>query len=516
MPDEPLTPANPAAGALDLDELEYAEGGLAKGTNWWGAFVVGLAGTILVTGIAPVMVTTLGPASIPLIVFITITGYLLCLLLAELSAMMPERAGGAPSYAYPAYKEKWPRAAKHINGATAWMYWLGWFPVAPLNMILASFYLADRFNLNVTSGFTPINTFIAWWTLGIAIVGILLFFIPAYLGIRIGAAFATVLGLVSMIPLTFLAVSWIFTGNADWGALSGFKQLDGSSFFSGMDGNGWVTIYAAYAFLLTWNVIAMEAAACYIGECRDPERDAKIAMNLEGGYGLFIYTLIPIGFITILGVKALGNPDLVDPNTMFVTFAGTALNTSGELLNWIIAIMLIVALALSALNAIMGCARSLHQMSVDGQFPRFFQHINEHGVPDRAMGFNVVCSLAVVLLGGAVEIYTFSNVGYTGSFLSVLVGYYLLRRFRPNVKRPVRLPEFFKYVALAMAALYLFIWLYGGINYARIGDTKIYYFLGWAVALAYIPFYLYRTRIEDKRETPEQTVQMPPGVVASE
>jgi amino acid transporter len=515
MPDE-LTPANPAAGALDLDELDYAEGGLAKGTNWWGAFVVGLAGTILVTGIAPVMVTTLGPASIPLIVFITITGYILCLLLAELSAMMPERAGGAPSYAYPAFKDKWPRFAKHVNGVTAWMYWLGWFPVAPLNMILASFYLADRFNLNTSSGFTPINTFIAWWTLAIAIIGILLFFIPAYLGIRIGAAFATVLGLLAMTPLTFLAVAWIFTGNADWGALSGFKQLDGSGFFTGIDGNGWFTIYAAYAFLLTWNVIAMEAAACYIGECRDPERDAKIAMNLEGAYGLFIYTLIPIGFITILGVKALGNADLVDPNTMFVTFAGTALNTSGELLNWIIALMLIVALALSALNAIMGCARSLHQMSVDGQFPRFFQKINKHGVPDRAMGFNVVCSLAVVLLGGAVEIYTFSNVGYTGSFLSVLVGYYLLRRYRPNVKRPVRLPEFMKYVALGMAVLYFVIWLYGGINYARIGDTKIYYFLGWAVALAYIPFYLYRTRVEDKRQTPEQTVSMPPGVVPSE
>ena len=45
------------------------------------------------------MVTTLGAASIPLIVFITITGYLLCLLLAELSAMMPERTGGSPSRA---------------------------------------------------------------------------------------------------------------------------------------------------------------------------------------------------------------------------------------------------------------------------------------------------------------------------------------------------------------------------------------------------------------------------------
>src|SRR5438874_8289656 len=205
MADE-LTPANPAAGALDLDELEYAEGGLVKGTNWWGAFVVGVAGTILVTGIAPVMVTTLGAASIPLIVFITITGYILCLLLAELSAMMPERAGGAPSYAYPAYKEKWPRFAKHVNGATAWMYWLGWFPVAPLNMILASFYLADRFHLNLDSGFKPTKylgvsadkaTFIAWWTLVIAIIGILLFFIPSYLGIRFGTIFATVLAFLS-------------------------------------------------------------------------------------------------------------------------------------------------------------------------------------------------------------------------------------------------------------------------------------------------------------------------------
>jgi len=497
----------------DVEQLDYEGGGLAQETNWWGAFVIGLAGTILVTGIAPVMVTSLGAASIPLIVVITITGYLLCLLLAELSAMMPERTGGSPSYAYPAFRAKYPRIAPHVNGITAWMYWLGWFPVAPLNMILASFYLADRFGLNTTSGFTPINTFIAWWTLGIAVVGILAFFVPAYLGIRIGTGFATLLGIISMVPLTFLAVAWIFAGHFDMGNLSGFKQLDGTSFFSGLDGHGWFALYMGYAFLLTWNVIAMEAAACYIGETKDPARDAKIAMNLEGAYGLFIYTLIPVGFIAVLGAKALSSPDLVDPNTMFVTFAGTALNLSGEVLNWVIAIMLIVALALSALNAIMGCARSLHQMSVDGQFPRIFQRINRHGVPAHAMAFNVVCSLLVVLLGGAVEIYTFSNVGYTGSFLTVLVGYYLLRKYRPNVPRPVRLPEFFKYVALALAGIFAFIWLYGGIAYSGIGDTRIYYFLGWLVALAYVPLYLYRTRIEDKRPTEPSGVVVPPETV---
>jgi amino acid transporter len=481
------------------DDLGYEGGGLARETNWWGAFVVGLAGTILVTGIAPVMVTTLGPASIPLIVVITFMGWLLCLLLAELSAMMPERTGGAPSYAYPAFKERWPRFAKHVNGGTAWMYWLGWFPVAPLNMILASFYLADRLNLNTTSGFTPINTFIAWWTLAIAVVGILLFFIPAYLGIRVGAAFATVLGLLAMIPLTFLAVSWIFSGTGSVSNLSGFDQLDGTSFFSGLDGHGWLYVYLAYAFLLTWNVVAMEAAACYIGECKDPERDAKIAMTLSGSYGLFIYTLIPIAFIVVLGSKALSNADLVDPNTIFVTFAGKVFSTGGEALNWAIAIMLIVALALSALNAIMGCARSLHQMSIDGQFPRFFQRMNKHGVPANAMGFNVVCSLLVVLLGGAVEIYTFSNVGYTASLAVVLVGYFLLRQMKPDLNRPYRLPEFMKWVALVLAFFFAVIWLVGGIFYSRLGDTEIYYFLGWLVALAYIPLYLYRTRIEDKR-----------------
>src|SRR6266566_9330148 len=114
------------------DQLDYAGGGLPRETNWWGAFVIGLAGTILVTGIAPVMVTYVGAAAIPAIILVTLSGWLLCLFLAELSAMMPDRTGGSPSYAYPAFKTRWPRAAEHVNGFTAWAYWLGWFPVAAL------------------------------------------------------------------------------------------------------------------------------------------------------------------------------------------------------------------------------------------------------------------------------------------------------------------------------------------------------------------------------------------------
>ena len=100
----------------------------------------------------------------------------------------------------------------------------------------------------------------------------------------------------------------------------------------------------------------MEAAACYIGECKNPERDAKIAMNLSGAYGAFIYIMIPVSFVVIIGREELAGLGF-DPKTVFVTFAGKLFGGSaGSFLNWAIAIMLIVALALSALNAIMGCA----------------------------------------------------------------------------------------------------------------------------------------------------------------
>ena len=153
----------------EYDELSYEGGGLPKTGNWWSAFVIGLAGTILVTGIAPTMVTSLGAAAIPITFLVTLSGWLLCLFLAELAAMMPDRSGGSPTYAYVAFKDRWPTFAGHVNGITAWGYWLGWFPVAPLNMILASFYIAELFNLNTTSGINLLGTNIAWWTIAISV-----------------------------------------------------------------------------------------------------------------------------------------------------------------------------------------------------------------------------------------------------------------------------------------------------------------------------------------------------------
>jgi len=231
-------------------------------------------------------------------------------------------------------------------------------------------------------------------------------------------------------------------------------------------------------------------------------------MNAEGLYGLFIYTMIPIAFIVVIGAKELGNTSLglFDPNAIFTSFAGRIFSTGGSTLNWLVTIMLVVALSLSVLNSIMGCARALYQMAIDGQFPRIFTSVNRHGVPGFAMGFNVLFSLALIFTGGAVEIYSLSNVGYTVSFIPVLIGYYLLRKHKADARRPVRLPEPFKYIALGMAAVFFVIWLYGGIVYTSLpnalldnSDTRIYFFIGWAILLSYVFFYWYRVKVEDPK-----------------
>src|SRR5579859_4659777 len=85
-------------------EAVVPETGLSKGTNWWGAFVIGLAGTILVTGIAPYVVQGTGALGIILIGVMTIAGCFLCFCLAELATMWPDRTGGIPGYATESFR----------------------------------------------------------------------------------------------------------------------------------------------------------------------------------------------------------------------------------------------------------------------------------------------------------------------------------------------------------------------------------------------------------------------------
>jgi amino acid transporter len=459
---------------------------LKQGTNWWGAFVIGLAGPILVIGIDPPAIQALGAFAVPLLAVTTAMGVLLCLFAAELASVMPHRTGGLPSYATEAFEPLGDSISKHAGGVSAWAYWLGWFPVAPINMILASAYITKLFHISQGRTFLPFGSVgspISLAVLIISVIAISLMYIPAYFGIKLGAGFATVMGVVSMAPLTALILLPLFRPSKIHGSnLSGFHLPHGV--------NGSPTLVLSWMFVMTWSVLAMEAAACYLSECRDPARDAKIAMTVEGIYGFFIFVLTAVMLVLVLGGAAN-----IDPLTIFSTFISTVTGTSGGWVQWAIGLPLIVALLLSVLNAIMGCARSLYQTAEDGLLPRWFGHLNRHGVPDRAMAFNVVASFVVLLFGSPLRIFVFSNMGYLFACGLTFFVYFLHRQTRPEIDRPYKLPGAMRWVSLVLGVFAVVLWTFGGWNSPKVvvgTSSHTLYFLGLAVIAAYIPLHLQR------------------------
>src|ERR1700736_3975789 len=468
------------------------ESGLTKGTNWWGAFVIGLAGPILVTGIDPPAVQALGAGAVPLIAIATAMGVLLCLFAAELAAVMPHRTGGLPSYTTEAFEPVHRGTATHLGGVSAWAYWLGWFPVAPINMILASAYITQLFSIPKGPSFLPfggIGSPVTLSVLVISVVAIAAMYVPSYFGIKLGAGFATVMGIVSMAPLTLLILLPFFRPSS-----MHFSNLAGFHFPSGVTGSP--TLVIAWMFVMTWSVLAMEAAACYLGECRNPSRDAKIAMTAEGLYGFFIFVMTAVVLVLVLGVATN-----VDPLTIFSTFISKITGSSGGWVQWAIGLPLIVALLLSVLNALMGGARSVYQAAEDGALPRWFGQLNTHGVPGRAMAFNVLCSIIILLFGSPLRFSLISHIGYLFACMMAFFAYFAHRQTRPSIERPYRLPSYMRWVALGIGVLCAVLLTFGGWNSPSVvvgTSSHALFFVGLLVLAAYVPLHLWR-RVTDRR-----------------
>ena len=276
-----------------------------------------------------------------------------------------------------------------------------------------------------------------------------LLFIPAYLGIRFGTAFATVLGLLSMIPLTILARRAVLHRSLPRPQpRRRFRPPDVRVPSSRALGS---SSTCSSPRCSRGTSIAMEAAGCYIGECKNPDRDAPIAMNLEGGYGVFIYTFLPLA---VLGRAGRGSSSRRTPPTSTRSWRSTrSTRSTSPGLDKIVTAALLIALAAVQPQRDHGLrAVALHDVArrpgaADLRPRQPPQRARRVDGPERRPEHR-----ADLRRERRVRIYVLSNVGYVGSFIPVLLGYYFLRRWRPEIHRPYRLPEWMKYVALVIAA----------------------------------------------------------------
>ena len=479
------------------------EGTLVRETNWWGAFVIGMAGVILVIGLVGYALVALGGVAIVLFAALTALGVFLCFCLAELAATYPDKAGGLPAYAFETFKPLGDRVARHVGGLSTWAYWLGWFTVAPINAFLAAQYIDDLFGIPLGGSYGPISSNFgsAWhvgWLVTAAII-LLVMFVPCWLGIRLGATFATVLGIGSMVPLVLLILlPFVKPSTIDFGRVQ-LTTLPG-----GVTGS-WQLIIG-WAFIFTWTVLAMEAAACYIGECREPVRDAKIAMTAEGLFGFFIYTCLPLMVLAVLGTTGLGaiatknEGWLGDANVLFQGYVDAIFGTSHVLEVGDRPRAHRRPPAERAERAHGRVARALAERPRrdlaarlrQDERPRLAEH-RRHPQPRR------IAARAARRLAAA--IYIFSNMGYLFALAVALVGYSIFRSRGLAADRPLRMPAWMGPAAMVIGVAELALWAVGGYyaaDYAVGAGFRWLYWVGLILLALYVPLSFWR-QTEDRR-----------------
>jgi amino acid transporter len=131
---------------------------------------------------------------------------------------------------------------------------------------------------------------------------------------------------------------------------------------------------------------------------------------------------------------------------------------------------------------------------------RQFAVLNRRGIPARALTFAVVLNLAVLfLLKNTLAIIATGNLGYILAHVFALSAFLLLRRQRPDLPRPIRLPNLFVPLAAALAVFMAVTLVVGatGFSTTGYGGTKEL-FLALAVLATSTLMWLYRKHVQDR------------------
>jgi basic amino acid/polyamine antiporter, APA family len=238
-------------------------------------------------------------------------------------------------------------------------------------------------------------------------------------GVRESATANFVMVGVKLLTLTFFIVV----------ALTSFSTKNFTPFFP--HGTGSVTTAAAIIFFA---YIGFDAVSTGSEEARNPKKDLPFAIIGS----LLICTL----FYVLTAVAALG---IASPDQMKDSDAplASALETGAGIkwAAWILALGAVVAITSVILVVMYGQTRIFFAMCRDGLLPERLATVNRrYGTPARlTIGIGVLIAIlaAVVPLNQVIELV---NIGTLFAFVLVNIGVIILRRTRPDMPRPYRVP----------------------------------------------------------------------------
>jgi APA family basic amino acid/polyamine antiporter len=263
-----------------------------------------------------------------------------------------------------------------------------------------------------------------------------------YVGITQSAFVNSIIVAIKVtVILLFLAFSFQFINVDNWTPF--IPANEGGTRF-GMEGvvRGAAVVFFAY--------IGFDAVSTAAGEAKNPQRDMPIGILGSLVVCTLLYIAVAATLTGMLPYNLLGTAKPV----------ATALEAYPSLL-WLKTLVEIGAIAgLSSviLVMLMGQPRIFYSMSKDGLLPSLFARVHpKYQTPHVG---TVIVGVTAATLGGLFPIGVLGDLVSMGTllaFATVCIGVFLLRRSRPDLPRPFRVPMYYVICPLgAVACLYLF------------------------------------------------------------
>jgi amino acid transporter len=198
------------------------------------------------------------------------------------------------------------------------------------------------------------------------------------------------------------------------------------------------------------------------------------------------FVLVQAAVIGVLGVEGV----LAEPVSPMIPVAQAAFGDAGSV---IAIVMLIAAMVLIIQTAYLGSARAMHSMATEGNLPRVFGKVNNHGTPVVAMITIGLFNLVLISMGTPAAILAASAIGYTCANGISLFAYVKAKR-HPNfseLERPFSAPKGWKNVALLFGLFNIPLCLIGVVylNSLEVGWFSTW--IGFIVLSVYLPLWLY-------------------------
>jgi PAS domain S-box-containing protein len=441
--------------------------------GWFGTTALAMGGSNQSLFLIGALVLSQGTGAIPLLVVGLLLSWAALPGWTELILMWPNRVGGIAATCAEAFRPYSPVLAN----LTGFCYWWGWVPTCGLTAILSATALHEWYLPAV-----PVKL--------LATVIVLVFMTVNLCGVRWATRVAAPIAVCSAALAFLSAIIPVAFGQVSWTQAASFHL---QAPFHGVFGN--LTSAMAGLYLIGFAAPAFEAAACHVGEMRNPEREAPRAMFAAAGMASLYFIVLPVVWLGVIGRHGLGGELMLTLGPTFAPLVGAAAKSFAI---W----FMVLNMFHGTLQPLAGASRTLSQLSEDGLLPRLLARRNLNDAPVVATALTAVMSIAFLMTGDPTWVIAAANLTYLIGIGLPSVAVWLLRRNHPGMHRPYRAPRGTIVLGVGAAGAWLLSTVLG---FEQFGLPTVLA----GLALAYSGSALYAWRVWSDRRAAGTTAERP-------